>query len=58
MLSTDKSSNFAGIIGPLGDSADIALADWKRVLEVHAVGVWLCTKHQIKQMRKQDSLEV
>lgn len=51
-------SNFAGVIGPLGPTWDTNLDDWKRVLEVNTVGVWLCNKYQLKQMMKQDSIEV
>jgi len=27
-------------------------------MEVNTVGVWLCNKYQLRQMMKQDSLEV
>lgn len=51
-------SNFAGIIGPLGATWDTSLEEWKRVIEVNTVGVWLCNKYQLRQMMKQDSIEV
>jgi NAD(P)-dependent dehydrogenase (short-subunit alcohol dehydrogenase family) len=53
----DYAANFAGIIGPLGMSWDISLEDWKKVIDVNLIGVWLCTKHELKQMLKQDSVE-
>lgn len=31
---------------------------WRRVIEVNTVGVWLCNKYQLKQMIKQDSIDV
>ncbi|KIW03434.1 uncharacterized protein PV09_05204 [Verruconis gallopava] len=54
----DYAANFAGIIGPLGPSWDISLEEWKKVIDVNLVGVWICTKHELKQMLKQDSIEV
>ncbi|KAK5046178.1 hypothetical protein LTR84_008635 [Exophiala bonariae] len=54
----DYAANFAGVIGPLGPTWDTSLADWKRVIEVNTVGVWLCNKYQLRQMMKQDSIEV
>lgn len=53
-----QNSNFAGIIGPLGATWDTSLEEWKRVIEVNTVGVWLCNKYQLRQMMKQDSIEV
>jgi len=54
----DYAANFAGVIGPLAPSWDIALADWKRVLDINTVGVWLSMKHEMKQMLQQDSIAV
>jgi NAD(P)-dependent dehydrogenase (short-subunit alcohol dehydrogenase family) len=46
----DGAFNCAGILGGLGMTADAALADWKRIIDVDLTGVFLCTKHQLKQM--------
>ncbi|KAK5107248.1 hypothetical protein LTR62_001602 [Meristemomyces frigidus] len=54
----DYAANFAGVAGPLTAVVDTDTAAWKRVIEVNAVGVWLCMKHEMKQMMKQDSLAV
>ena len=34
------------------------LADWRRVIEINTIGLWICNKHELKQMLKQDSVEV
>ncbi|RVX67542.1 hypothetical protein B0A52_08895 [Exophiala mesophila] len=54
----DYAANFAGIIGPLGNTWDISLHDWQRVIDVNAIGLWLCNKHLLRQMMKQESIEV
>ncbi|KIX02945.1 uncharacterized protein Z518_06495 [Rhinocladiella mackenziei CBS 650.93] len=54
----DYAANFAGIIGPLGMTVDTDTEQWKRVIEVNTVGVWLCNKYELKQMMKQDPIEV
>ncbi|KIW94318.1 uncharacterized protein Z519_05634 [Cladophialophora bantiana CBS 173.52] len=54
----DYAANFAGIIGPLGETWDTDTDQWRRVIEVNTVGVWLCNKYELKQMMKQDSIEV
>lgn len=54
----DYAANFAGIAGPLSSIVDTGAMAWKRVLDVNAFGVWLCMKHEMKQMAKQDSILV
>ncbi|OAP65065.1 hypothetical protein AYL99_01037 [Fonsecaea erecta] len=54
----DYAANFAGIIGPLGETWETDTDQWKRVIEVNTVGVWLCNKYELKQMIKQESIEV
>ncbi|KIY01975.1 uncharacterized protein Z520_02113 [Fonsecaea multimorphosa CBS 102226] len=54
----DYAANFAGIIGPLTETWDTDTDQWRRVIEVNTVGVWLCNKYELKQMMKQDSVEV
>ncbi|KAF7188588.1 Zerumbone synthase [Pseudocercospora fuligena] len=54
----DYAANFAGIVGPLGMSWDVSLDDWKKVIDVNLIGVWVCVKHQLKQMIKQSSIDV
>jgi NAD(P)-dependent dehydrogenase (short-subunit alcohol dehydrogenase family) len=41
----------------LAATVDIPLEDWKRVIEVNTIGVWLSMKVQMKQMFKQESIE-
>lgn len=50
----DYAANFAGIVGPLGMSWDIDVAQWRKVIEVNTVGVWLCMKHELVQMKLQE----
>ncbi|EME46712.1 hypothetical protein DOTSEDRAFT_125797 [Dothistroma septosporum NZE10] len=52
----DYAANFAGVVGPLGMSWDVPLEDWKKVIDVNLVGVWICVKHELKQMLKQSSI--
>ncbi|KIW81722.1 hypothetical protein Z517_04748 [Fonsecaea pedrosoi CBS 271.37] len=53
----DYAANFAGIVGPLAETWDIDTEQWKRVIEVNTVGVFLCNKHELRQMMKQESIE-
>lgn len=50
--------NFAGIVGPLCDIAETNLEHWKKVIDINATGVWLCNKYELRQMIKQNSIEV
>lgn len=54
----DYAANFAGIVGPPDTIIHLDVEKWKKTLEVNATGVMLCTKHEMIQMMKQDSLEV
>lgn len=38
-------------------TVDTKLEDWKRVIEINTVGVWLSMKVEMKQMLKQESIE-
>jgi NAD(P)-dependent dehydrogenase (short-subunit alcohol dehydrogenase family) len=58
MLAHTCPSNFAGIVGKLGAISDTKLDDWKKVIDVNLTGVWLSTKHELRQMLKQDSVIV
>lgn len=46
----DCAHNNAGIAGPLAPTADLDLADFRRLLDVNVVGVFLCLKHEIPVM--------
>jgi len=54
----DYAANFAGIAGQAFKVADGSLAEFQKVQDVNATGVFLCTKHQLRQMMKQSSIEV
>ncbi|KIW80222.1 hypothetical protein Z517_06837 [Fonsecaea pedrosoi CBS 271.37] len=54
----DYAANFAGIGGAIGMTWDVAVEDWRKVIEVNQIGVWLCTKYQLEQMKKQEPLQM
>ncbi|EXJ55089.1 hypothetical protein A1O7_08014 [Cladophialophora yegresii CBS 114405] len=54
----DYAANFAGIFGSTLPTWDMDAAAFRQVMEVNTTGVWLCNKHQLRQMRQQDSVEV
>ena len=46
----DGAFNSAGVLGPLAPMAEVALADFDRVMAVNARGVWLCMQAQLRAM--------
>ena len=52
----DYAANFAGILGPLGATWETDTDEWKKVIDVNMIGVWLCMKHELAQMVKQDPI--
>ena len=46
----DGAFNSAGVLGPVGPMASVALADFERVMAVNVRGVWLCMQAQIRAM--------
>ncbi|KAK3721929.1 hypothetical protein LTR37_002745 [Vermiconidia calcicola] len=54
----DYAANFAGIVGPLDMTWDMDIAQWRKVIEVNTIGLYICNKHELKQMLKQESIEV
>jgi NAD(P)-dependent dehydrogenase (short-subunit alcohol dehydrogenase family) len=50
----DGAHNNAGISGQIVSVADDTEENWDRTLAVDLKGVWMCMKHQIRQMLKQD----
>jgi NAD(P)-dependent dehydrogenase (short-subunit alcohol dehydrogenase family) len=51
----DGAFNCAGILDAIGNVGENSLDDWKRVLNVDLVGVFLCTKHELLAMAAQGS---
>ena len=50
----DCAHNNAGIVGDSGASVtDCTEDNWDRIINLNLKGVWLCMKHEIRQMRKQ-----
>jgi len=54
----DYAANFAGIMGSSQLISDITLENFQQVMAVNASGVLLSTKFELKQMMKQNSIEV
>lgn len=46
----DGAFNSAGVLGPLGPMADVAMTDFDRVMAVNVRGVWLCMQAQLRAM--------
>jgi NAD(P)-dependent dehydrogenase (short-subunit alcohol dehydrogenase family) len=44
-----------GVTIPFGPLTDVTEADWDSVIDTNLKGVFLCLKHEIRQMRKQGS---
>src|SRR3954452_21796260 len=51
----DVAFNNAGIMLPLADAADEPADSFDRVTAINLRGVWACMKHELRQMREQDS---
>lgn len=49
----DCAYNNAGIEGKQASVLDDTEENWERVLRINLIGVWLCMKYEIAQMRKQ-----
>ena len=49
----DCAFNNAGIEGPLVPMAEVSEELWDRIIRVDLRGVWLCLKHEIRQMQRQ-----
>ena len=37
---------------------DMNLDHWRRVIEINTIGLFICNKYELRQMLKQDSVEV
>lgn len=48
----DGAFNSAGVLGPLGPMAEVAIEDFDRVMAVNVRGVWLCMQAQLRAMLK------
>jgi NAD(P)-dependent dehydrogenase (short-subunit alcohol dehydrogenase family) len=50
--SIDILVNNAGIQGPIADMLDLALADWRRILDVNLTGTFICSQAIVPMMCK------
>jgi NAD(P)-dependent dehydrogenase (short-subunit alcohol dehydrogenase family) len=48
--------NNAGINIPATPLEDVALEDWKRVIDINLTGLFLCTQHAFRQMKSQSPI--
>lgn len=53
----DYGANFAGISGPLEPISDMSLSDWQKTQAVNSTGIFLATKHLLRQMLTQSPIE-
>jgi NAD(P)-dependent dehydrogenase (short-subunit alcohol dehydrogenase family) len=51
----DMAFNNAGIVGFTGDLADESAESFDKVTAINLRGIWTCMKHELRQMRTQDS---
>ncbi|MGQ0512252.1 MAG: SDR family NAD(P)-dependent oxidoreductase [Betaproteobacteria bacterium] len=53
----DGAFNSAGVLGPLGPMAEVAMADFDRIMAVNVRGVWQCMQAQLRAMLAQPAPE-
>lgn len=53
----DYAANFAGIFAAGNLIVDMDVAAWKKVQDVNSTGILISTKHQMRQMMKQDGID-
>jgi len=54
----DYAANFAGVIGPSDHVAETDVKAFERCMAVNTTGVFLSTKHELRQMMTQSSIQV
>ncbi|KAF2638616.1 NAD(P)-binding protein [Massarina eburnea CBS 473.64] len=52
----DYAANFAGVVGPSGPISEVSLTDWQKCQDVNSSGVFLATKHEMRQMMTQSGI--
>jgi len=50
--------NFAGVIGPSDHVTETDVKTFERCMAVNTTGVFLSTKHELRQMMTQSSIQV
>ena len=53
----DCAMNNAGISDPMRSFVDLEAATWSRMIDVNLTGVFLCMKHELRQMLAQEPIE-
>jgi NAD(P)-dependent dehydrogenase (short-subunit alcohol dehydrogenase family) len=53
----DYAANFAGVAGFMEPISELKLSHWQKTQDVNSTGVFLATKHGMRQMMKQDSID-
>jgi NAD(P)-dependent dehydrogenase (short-subunit alcohol dehydrogenase family) len=53
----DYAANFAGVAGFMEPISELKLSHWQKTQDVNSTGVFLATKHEMRQMMKQDSID-
>src|SRR5215211_6404018 len=49
----DAAFNNAGVMAQIAPTADSTREDWDRVIGINLRGVWICLKHELRQMDRQ-----
>jgi len=49
----DAAFNNAGVMARIAPTADSTCEEWDRVIGVNLRGVWICMKHELRQMERQ-----
>ena len=55
---SDNEQNFAGVLGPATHTFETSFEDYQNYMTVNCTGVFLSTKHEIRQVMKQERIEV
>lgn len=53
----DYAANFAGVVGPGDPISQIKIEEWQKTQDINSTGVLLATKHEMRQMMTQSSIE-
>ncbi|KAF4950237.1 hypothetical protein FGADI_8325 [Fusarium gaditjirri] len=54
----DIAINNAGVGGPIKPSTETSLEEYRKVIDINTIGLWLCQREELKQMLSQDPIQV
>ncbi|KAM5383715.1 hypothetical protein ACJZ2D_001704 [Fusarium nematophilum] len=53
----DIAVNNAGIGGPIMSSTDLSVEEYRKVIDVNMISLWVCQREEIKQMLRQEPIQ-